>query len=99
MFDCRTKSNPIVRFGSSSFVGFHQPGLVRKQILNSLITDGIIVSHLPDGPTAHFKLSSVKLGKDVKVLCTIFVAERAHRVNRNIIEIYTCRIKPRETST
>ena len=68
-----------------------------KQILNSLITDGIIVSHLPDGPTAHFKLSSVKLGKDVKVLCTIFVAERAHRVNRNIIEIY--RIKLGETST
>ena len=97
MFDCRTKSNPIVRFGSSSFVGFQQPGLVRKQILNSLITDGIIVSHLPDGPTAHFKLSSVKLGKDVKVLCTIFFAERVHRVNRNIIEMY--RRKLRETST
>ncbi|KAJ7358765.1 Ribosome production factor 1 [Desmophyllum pertusum] len=28
--------------------------------------NGIIVSHLPDGPTAHFKLTNVKLGKDVK---------------------------------
>ena len=28
----------------------------------------MIISHLPDGPTAHFKLSSVKLGKDIKVM-------------------------------
>ena len=27
----------------------------------------MIISHLPDGPTAHFKLSSVKLSKDIKV--------------------------------
>lgn len=37
-------------------------------LLNALFLDGIVVSHLPDGPTAHFKLSSVKLGKDIKVL-------------------------------
>ena len=30
--------------------------------------DAMIISHLPDGPTAHFKLSSVKLGKDIKVM-------------------------------
>ena len=37
-------------------------------LLNALFLDGIVISHLPDGPTAHFKLSSVKLGKDIKVL-------------------------------
>lgn len=37
-------------------------------LLNKLFSDGIIVSHLPDGPTAHFKLTNVKLGKDVKVI-------------------------------
>ena len=31
-------------------------------------SDGILVSHLPDGPTAYFKISNVKLTKDMKVL-------------------------------
>ena len=39
-------------------------------LLNKLSLDGIVISHLPDGPTAHFKLSSVKLGKDIKVWMT-----------------------------
>jgi len=30
-------------------------------------TDGMLVSHLPDGPTAYFKLSNVKLTKQLKV--------------------------------
>lgn len=28
--------------------------------------NGIVISHLPDGPTAHFKLTSVKLGRTIK---------------------------------
>ena len=32
-----------------------------------LCLDALLVCHLPDGPTAHFKLSSVKLSKDIKV--------------------------------
>ncbi|PFX22515.1 ribosome production factor 1-like [Stylophora pistillata] len=28
--------------------------------------NGVVISHLPDGPTAHFKLTSVKLGKTIK---------------------------------
>ena len=28
--------------------------------------NGLIVSHLPDGPTAHFKLSNVKITKDIR---------------------------------
>ena len=36
-------------------------------VLNSFSSDGIVISHLPDGPTAHFKLTSVKLGKAIKV--------------------------------
>ncbi|TRY82608.1 hypothetical protein DNTS_032562 [Danionella cerebrum] len=30
------------------------------------ITDGMVLCHLPDGPTAHFKLSSVRLRKEIK---------------------------------
>lgn len=28
--------------------------------------NGVVISHLPDGPTAHFKLTSVKLGRTIK---------------------------------
>lgn len=28
--------------------------------------DGMLVIHLPDGPTAHFKLSNVKITTDLK---------------------------------
>lgn len=30
-------------------------------------TDGLVLSHLPDGPTAHFRMSSVRLRKEIKV--------------------------------
>lgn len=34
--------------------------------------NGLLLVHLPAGPTAHFKLSSLKLSKDIKVgiLCS-----------------------------
>lgn len=31
------------------------------------IPNAMIVSHLPNGPTAHFKLSNVKITKEIKV--------------------------------
>merc|ERR1719510_1927642 len=30
------------------------------------IPNGLVVTHLPEGPTAHFKLSNVKITKDIK---------------------------------
>lgn len=30
------------------------------------IPNGLVLSHLPDGPTAHFKMSSVRLRKEIK---------------------------------
>ncbi|XP_068676384.1 ribosome production factor 1-like [Montipora foliosa] len=30
------------------------------------LPNGIVITHLPNGPTAHFKLTSVKLGKEIK---------------------------------
>ncbi len=33
----------------------------RKQV------NGLLLIHLPAGPTAHFRLSSLKLSKDIKV--------------------------------
>ena len=38
--------------------------------------NGLLVSHLPDGPTAHFRLSNVKVTKDLK---KDFRAITAHR--------------------
>ncbi len=32
--------------------------------------NGLIVTHLPNGPTAHFKLSNVKITKEIKVSST-----------------------------
>jgi ribosome production factor 1 len=29
--------------------------------------NGLLLVHLPDGPTAHFRLSNLKLGRDIKV--------------------------------
>ena len=31
--------------------------------------NGMLLVHLPDGPTAHFRLSNLTLGKDIKVSC------------------------------
>merc|ERR1711997_1004879 len=28
--------------------------------------NGLLISHLPDGPTAHFKLSNIKITKDIR---------------------------------
>ena len=27
----------------------------------------MVISHLPDGPTAHFKMTNVKFAKEIKV--------------------------------
>jgi len=32
-----------------------------------IFSDGMLLIHLPNGPTAHFKMSSVKFCKDIKV--------------------------------
>ena len=49
------------------------PGMTHKNTaLNELSLDGVVISHLPDGPTAHFKLSSIKLGKEIRVCCVKF---------------------------
>jgi ribosome production factor 1 len=29
--------------------------------------NGLLLVHLPDGPTAHFKISNLVLGRDIKV--------------------------------
>lgn len=34
---------------------------------NQKHVNGVLLIHLPAGPTAHFKLSSLKLSKDIKV--------------------------------
>lgn len=36
-------------------------------LINMLVLDALILCHLPDGPTAHFKLTSVKGGWEIKV--------------------------------
>ena len=48
-----------------SYIGYL--AVLTVLVLNNLSSDGIVISHLPDGPTAHFKLTSVKLGKAIKV--------------------------------
>ena len=38
--------------------------------------DALLIIGLPDGPTAHFKLSKLVLHKDVKVCC--FLLQKLH---------------------
>ena len=33
-------------------------------------TDSLLLVHLPNGPTAHFKLTSFKRGRDIRASCT-----------------------------
>jgi len=35
--------------------------------LHYSILDGLIISHLPDGPTARFRVSNVVFAKEIKV--------------------------------
>ncbi len=43
-----------------------------EKILNH-IPDAILVCHLPDGPTAYFKLSNVRRSKAIKVIIMLFI--------------------------
>ena len=58
----------------------------------------MIISHLPDGPTVHFKLSSVKLGKDIKVTwCLVIIHHHvlcSHWLHVSIIShpTHACRV-------
>ncbi|KAF7243365.1 Ribosome production factor 1 [Varanus komodoensis] len=45
------------------FALYHTLKFVR---LNFVETDGLVISHLPEGPTAHFRMSSVRLRKEIK---------------------------------
>lgn len=41
---------------------------------NQKHVNGLLLIHLPGGPTAHFKLSSLKLSKDIKVGCPSYLS-------------------------
>lgn len=40
---------------------------LHASFLLCLQINGMLLVHLPNGPTARFRLSSLKLGKDIKV--------------------------------
>ncbi len=46
-----------------------QKGFTDIVVINedNRIPNGMLISHLPDGPTANFRLSNVKITKDIKV--------------------------------
>eukprot|EP00095_Tigriopus_kingsejongensis_P001893 maker-scaffold287_size221780-snap-gene-0.22 protein:Tk01893 transcript:maker-scaffold287_size221780-snap-gene-0.22-mRNA-1 annotation:"ribosome production factor 1" len=62
--------------------------------------NGMIVSHLPDGPTAHFRLSNVKIAKDIKkdwrqisslrpeVILNNFTTRLGHTVGRMMAALF-----------
>ncbi len=51
------------------------------------VPNGLLVTHLPEGPTALFKLSNVKITKDIKVKALAFAALCSGHVN-NIMYIF-----------
>lgn len=64
------------------------------------VPNGLVVSHLPEGPTAHFKLSNVKITKDIKkswkeitdhrpeVILTNFTTRLGHTVARMMAALF-----------
>ena len=59
------------------------PEAVEREFTDILVVNedhkmpnGLLVIHLPSGPTAHFKLTSFKRGYNIKVLCL----EQSHSV-------------------
>lgn len=61
--------------------------------------NGMIVCHLPDGPTAHFKLTSVKVRKEIKnstnptehkpeIILNNFGTRLGHRIGRMFTSMY-----------
>ncbi|KAL5021940.1 hypothetical protein ScPMuIL_001095 [Solemya velum] len=61
--------------------------------------NGMVISHLPEGPTAHFKMSSVKLATDIKragkmtghkpeVILNNFNTRLGHRVGRLFASLF-----------
>lgn len=45
---------------------------------NRKTINGLLLVHLPGGPTAHFKLSSLKLSKDIKVPSKVLRLYKLH---------------------
>ncbi|XP_025067319.1 ribosome production factor 1 isoform X1 [Alligator sinensis] len=64
------------------------------------IPNGLVLSHLPDGPTAHFKMSSVRLRKEIKrkgkeptehipeVILNNFTTRLGHSVGRMLASLF-----------
>ncbi|XP_074647186.1 ribosome production factor 1-like isoform X1 [Tubulanus polymorphus] len=66
---------------------------------NRGIPNGLVISHLPDGPTAHFKVSNVKLVGDLKkmgsmschhpeVILNNFNTHLGHRIGRLMASLF-----------
>lgn len=84
----------IVKFASNrdytDLIVFNED---RKQI------NGMLLVHLPDGPTAHFRLSNLKLGRDIKghgratahkpeLILNHFDTRLGHRVGRMFASLF-----------
>ncbi|EFJ47652.1 hypothetical protein VOLCADRAFT_42845, partial [Volvox carteri f. nagariensis] len=63
------------------------------------IINGLLLVHLPDGPTAHFRLSNLKLGKDIKghgrttshkpeLILNHFDTRLGHRLGRMLASLF-----------
>lgn len=61
--------------------------------------NGMLLVHLPDGPTAHFRLSNLKLGRDIKghgratahkpeLILNHFDTRLGHRVGRMFASLF-----------
>ncbi|KFP12863.1 Ribosome production factor 1, partial [Egretta garzetta] len=64
------------------------------------IPNGLVLSHLPDGPTAHFRMSSVRLRKEIKrkgkepteqaaeVILNNFTTRLGHSIGRMLASLF-----------
>uniref|UniRef100_A0A7D9N0E3 Ribosome production factor 1 n=1 Tax=Xenopus tropicalis TaxID=8364 RepID=A0A7D9N0E3_XENTR len=74
--------------------------LLETFFLSLRILDGLVFCHLPDGPTAHFKMSNVRLRKEMKrkgkeptehkpeVILNNFTTRLGHSIGRMFASLY-----------
>lgn len=48
--------------------------LSKNENLKWWLSDGLVLTHLPDGPTAHFKLTNLKFRKEIRVCNTNIIS-------------------------
>uniref|UniRef100_A0A914RKV6 Brix domain-containing protein n=1 Tax=Parascaris equorum TaxID=6256 RepID=A0A914RKV6_PAREQ len=64
-----------------------------RYFIDTHFIDGIVLCHLPEGPTAFFKINSLKFTKDIKVgqsLSSLILNNFNTRLGHTVARMFAC---------